>query len=87
MGIYLILNVSGQTDRLLARVTGLRVKLSASDWQVGGNFEHCVGGSYNDCIHYVFFPFFHFLLYSLQQNGSRYHFYVFCICFRIKGST
>ena len=39
MGIYLILNVSGQTDYLLARDTGPRVKLSASDRQVGGNFE------------------------------------------------
>ena len=39
MGIFLILNVSGQTDRLLARDTGPRVKLSASDRRVGGNFE------------------------------------------------
>ena len=38
VGIYLISNVSGQTDRLLARVTGPRVKLSASDRRVGGNF-------------------------------------------------
>ena len=43
MGIYLILNVSGQTDRLLARDTGLRVKLSASDWRAGGNFERWLG--------------------------------------------
>ena len=30
VGIYLIWNVSGQTDHLLARATGPRVKLSAS---------------------------------------------------------
>ena len=39
VAIYLIWNVSGQTDRLLDRVTGPRVKLSASDRRVGGNFE------------------------------------------------
>ena len=38
MGIYLILNVSGQMDRLLARDTGPRVKLSALERRVGGNF-------------------------------------------------
>ena len=46
MKIYLILNVSGQTDRLLGRVTGPRVKLSASDRRVGGNFEHWPSGLY-----------------------------------------
>ena len=42
MRIYLILNVSEQTDNLLAKVTGpqvTRVKLSVLDQQVGGNFE------------------------------------------------
>ena len=41
IGIYLILNVSGQTDRLLARVTGRQVKLLGLDRQVGRNFECC----------------------------------------------
>ena len=57
VGIYLISNVSGQTDRLLARVTGPRVKLSASDRRVGGNFERCLHPLTNVPTKYQLLPF------------------------------
>ena len=39
MGIYLILSVSGQTDCLLAKVTGPRMTSASNRW-VGRNFGH-----------------------------------------------